>query len=334
MYLFFLLAIFYSCTGEDLFYDAIFQNIDRTIDAPPAGPFAPMTPDSIPSEQTDTPVGTGCTTNGGKANESGLKTWCWNDITLPTYSGKKGVSFSNGQLVIDSECNQNALSIVDGQLHFFVDPINPPVDKSWCSRDFNMRAEVRTRPWDVRNPLGTEEWFGWSYRFGDNYVIDQHNLWKFFQVYPGPVGLSSQISFEIIHKDQFKGHPAGEIYFLNSADTNKYNPTGVIPKAGETLDIVINVIWRDSSNGFLKVWINDNIVYEKQVATTSPDQPWGGNAKWGIYKRAWENAGQVQKSLDQGITQLKTSIGNLRMITRFPGDVNYGKNSYSEVAPR
>jgi len=276
-----------------------------------------------------------CSTNGGEANESGLKTWCWSDITLPTYSGTKGVSFSNGELVIDSECNVNALSIDNGQLHFFVDPINPPVDKSWCSRDYNMRAEVRTRPWDVRNPLGTEEWFGWSYTFGDDYIIDQNNQWKCFQVYPGPEGLSTNIALEIIHGDQFNGHQAGELYITRHSGSNvTYFPSGITPRAGDTLDIVVQVIWGDSSNGLYKVWINGGLLLNQQAATTHPNTPWGGNAKWGIYKRAWENVEQVQKSLNQGITHVNTSMGNLRMITRFPGDVNYGKNSYSEVVPR
>jgi hypothetical protein len=84
----------------------------------------------------------------------------------------------------------------------------------------------------------------------------------------------------------------------------------------------------------LQVWINDKKVYDKQVATIYSDYPWGGNAKWGIYKWPWRNAERVQQSLDQGITHLETFMGPLRMITRKPGDVDYLKDSYSEVRPR
>ncbi len=274
-----------------------------------------------------------CTTNGGKANESGLKTWCWNDITLPTYSGTKGVSFSDDQLFIDSECNENALSIVDNQLHFFVDPNNPPVDTSWCERDFNMRAEIRTNSWNVKHPIGTEEWFGWSYAFGNNYIIDQNNEWLFFQVHPAIVGESPHMELLVNNDSQFSGHDAGEIYVVNKGNYPDNHPTGITPVAGETLDIVVHAVWGDESNGLLQVWINGQSVYDKQVRTIYAAYPWGGNAKWGIYKWPWADEAGVLASAAQGITSLETYMGPLRIITRKPGDIDYLTDSYSLVAP-
>lgn len=274
-----------------------------------------------------------CITKGGKANESGLKKWCWSDMTLPNYSGSKGKSFNDDQLTIDSECNENAVSIVDGQLHFFVDPVNPPVDTSWCERDFNMRAEIRTNSWNVKHPMGTEEWFGWSYTFGNNYIIDNNNQWLFFQVHHAVVGDSPQMELMVIKDGQFSGHDAGEIYVVNNANNSEYHPTGITPVAGETLDIVVHTIWSDASNGLLQVWINGNQIYNKQVATVYEAHPWGGNAKWGIYKWPWANESGVQKSLEQGITSMETHMGPLRMITRKPGDTDYLTDSYNLVAP-
>lgn len=273
-----------------------------------------------------------CDTHGGKAGDSGLKVWCWGDIDIPDYSSSKGVGFSQGQLKIDSECYEKQVTKQGAELRFHVAPTNPGVGR-WCSRDFNMRAEIRTAPWNVRHAKGTEEWFGWSYRFGDNYEIDQDNQWKFFQVHPGIAGESPQIGLEIINENQFKGHGAGEIYVTNATTSQKYVPTGIIPKAGETLRLVVRVIWGDASNGLLQVWINGDKIYDKQVSTIYSKYPWGGNAKWGIYKWPWTNGDRVQKSRRQGLTHLETFMGPLRVITRRPGDVDYGKDSYAEVVP-
>jgi PKD repeat protein len=274
-----------------------------------------------------------CVTKGGKANESGLKTWCWDDISLPTYSNSKGESFSNNQLTIDSECNENALSISDGELHFFVDPVNPPTDTTWCVEDFNMRAEVRTNPWQVQHPLGTEEWFGWSYTFGDDYKIDTSSPFLFFQLQQGVPG-SPPIELAVVPSSLY-GASNGEVAVLNFANLTETDRTltGFIPNAGTTLDIVVHVVHDLGSKGLLQVWINGSQVYNKQVGTVYEASPWGGNAKFGIYKWKWREASGVQLSANQGITHLKTSMGTLRIITRKPTDADYLTDSFSLVAP-
>ena len=273
-----------------------------------------------------------CSTGGGKAGDTGLKVWCWQNISIPNYAGSKGVSFSQGDLTIDSECDEQQVSKDGNQLKFCVDPTNPGV-KSWCSRDFNMRAEIRTSPWNIKHPKGTEEWFGWSYTFGEDYIIDKNNQWLFWQVHPAVVGESPHTELTVIKDGQFSGHDAGEVYIVNAANDHEYVPTGITPQAGETLDIVVHAIWGDTSNGLLEVWINGKKLYNKQVATVYANYPWGGNAKWGIYKWPWSESSGVQKSNQQGITQLETFMGPLRMITRKPGDLDYKKDSYSQVAP-
>ena len=289
-----------------------------------------------PEENSTTPEennNSNCVTNGGLAGDTGLKTWCWESVTLPQYFGSKGVSFSNGELVIDSECYEQQITKVGNQLKFRVNPTTPEVG-SWCSRDYNMRAEIRTAPWNIRHPKGTEEWFGWSYTFGNDYVVDQNNQWLFWQVHHGVVGDSPQTELMIIKDGQFNGHNAGEIYVVNNVtDGEKYNPTGIKPTAGQKLDIVVHVVWDDASNGLLQVWINGQSVYDKQVATVYSSSPWGGNAKWGIYKWPWASSNGVQQSQQQGITHLETFMGNLRIITRQPGNSDYLHDSFSLVAP-
>ena len=270
---------------------------------------------------------------GGKANDTGLKTWYWQDVVLPASSGIKENSFSNGELKVDSECHDQQVTRIGNQLKFTVNPTHPKVDTS-CSRKYNMRAEIRTSPWNVRHKTGIEEWFGWSYTFGEGYKIDRHNQWLFFQVHPGIQGVSPQIEFSIIKDGQSTDHTAGEIFIVNAANNKEYRPTGITPKAGETLDLVTHIIYGNARQGLLQVWIDGVNVYNERVATVYPDYPWGGNAKWGIYKWPWSKVEGVRKSKEQGIDSLETFMGPLRIITRAPHDKDYLKNGYFLVAPR
>lgn len=342
MFLLIVFAICYACTDDDIFNEVISQNIEEVLNSAPEAFFEPIISDTIPQSLIDTTavintqeIGDriACGTGGGMAFDTGQKAWCWDDITIPEYTNKKGVALSNNQLYVDSECYEKQVTNVGNRLRFSINPTTPSTDKNWCSRDFNMRAEIRTAPWNIRHPLGTEEWFGWSYTFGKDYVIDKNNQWLFFQVHHGVVGDSPQTELMVIKDGQFKGHDAGEIYVVNNANYPDYHPTGIVPKAGEKLDIVVHAVWGDTSNGLLQVWINGQNIYDEQVATVYATHPWGGNAKWGIYKWPWANESGVQKSLQRGITHLETYMGPLRMITRRPGDVDYLTDSYSLVAP-
>lgn len=273
-----------------------------------------------------------CATGGGYAGDTGAKVWCWDTIDIPDYSGTKGVGFSNKELYVDSQCYEEQVTIEGNRMKFRIDPTSNVGD--WCSEDYNMRAEIRTAPWDIRHPKGTEEWFGWDYTFGNDYIIDKNSQWLFFQVHNAVRGLPPHIELMVIKDNQFNGHSAGEIYVVNNATSGtKYNPTGITPRAGNKLDIVVHTIWGDSSNGKFQVWINGSKVYDKQEATIYSAYPWAGNAKWGIYKWPWRNDDGVSKSLQQGLTHMETSMGTLRMITRKPGDTDYGKDSYSKVFP-
>jgi len=275
-----------------------------------------------------------CETRGGMADENGLKVWCWNTIGIPEYTGRAGIKFAQGQLKIASECNEKQVSIVKDRLSFSVDPIAPPPG-DWCRNKYNMRAEITTVPWKIKHEKGTEEWFGWDYTLGENYRVDKEAPWSFFQVHPGVTGIPPHTSLMIVSKGQMKGHNAGEVFVANSAtDSNKYKATGFLPRPGETFNIVVHAIWGDASNGLLQVWINGVSVYDQQVATVYSDYPWGGNAKWGIYKWRWRDESYVQKSIEQGITKLQTSMGSLRILTRTPDHPEYGKDAYFSVEPQ
>ena len=325
-----LLLIFLSCGKDDLGINKTLDNNNDARNLEIQDGFTGKSNDSISSKTGFNKIQ--CGQGGGKANKTGAKIWCWNDLNIPNYSNKKGVELAGGDLFIDSECYEKQILSSGDMLKFRLDPTNPAT-QSWCGRDFNMRAEIRTAPWNIRHSKGTEEWFGWSYTFGENYKIDKNNQWKFFQVHPGITGQPPQIGLEITHETQFWDHPGGEIYVTNAGGSLNYSPTGVVPKAGQTINIVVHVVWGDDTNGLLQVWIDDKKVYDKQVSTVLADYPWGGNAKWGIYKWPWAKADAVVKSKEQGIESLETYMGSLRIVTRKPGDSNYKKDAYEIVRP-
>lgn len=271
-----------------------------------------------------------CAVGGGLASDTGSKIWCWSDLHIPKYNGKT-TTFNNGELGFDSECIENQITKVGNELRFYVD-VKASI-QSWCNNKFNMRAELLTRPWEVRSPLGTEEWFGWSYRFGDGYKIDKKNDWVMFQVHHGISG-SPPISL-FINRANAHGGVAGEVIVANNTlnGIKKYSTTGVIPLAGEKLSIVVHTIWDHVENGVLQVWINGSLVHDSKTSTVYPDFPWGGNAKWGVYAHHWRNRNAVQESLNQGISNIETFIGTIRMITRKSGEPLYGTDAYKKVVP-
>ena len=279
----------------------------------------------------------GCVTNGGKANDTGLKTWCWGDIDVPSGSTTGRDSFSAGQLALNVECSANQVVQEGDRLKFKLNPTSPS-PASWCNNDFNLRSEIRTMPWGVRNQSGTEEWFGWDYKFDEGYKIDQTNDWIAFQIHDGVVGHGPQLAL-LVNRANAHGGDAGEI-IVNTPHLSsnlRYNPTGIIPVAGQKLKIVVHVIWGNASTGLLEVWIDDVLVHSVQNSTIYSGSNWGGNAKWGIYAHQWRNAtgnSSVASSAEQGITDLVISMGALRMITRNSSDPDYKKDSYQEVVPK
>jgi hypothetical protein len=200
-----------------------------------------------------------------------------------------------------------------------------------------MRSEIRTMPWNVDHASGTEEWFGFSYTFGNNYKIDGTGNWLFWQVHEGSIGASPLLSLQIDGRTA-SSYDLGELVLVNAAqpignNNNSIYGTNIVPVAGQTLDIVIHVIWGNDSNGLWEVWINGALVHSLQAKTVRTANPVGGNAKWGIYKHKWRNQSGVDASAAIGVTDMEMFMGPLRIITRRPGDAGYGSNSYDEVAP-
>ncbi|PKA98764.1 PKD repeat protein [Flavobacteriaceae bacterium MAR_2009_75] len=274
-----------------------------------------------------------CSVGGGYANDTGEKIWCWNNVSIPNYSNTDGYNFSNNELKISSECYERQVTKEGNRIKFKVSP-QSPTPGSWCNNNYNMRAEISTLPWKVNHPKGTEEWMGWSYTFGSNYKIDEKVQWLFYQAHEGTNGQNPLIAFWVINDGGAGSKVPGEIHVVNSTESkNKYYSTGIIPRAGQTVDIVVHVVWGDNNDGLLQVWMNGNKVHDKKERTVRASNPVGGNPKWGIYKWPWREKSFVDQSAANGINTLETYMGTLRMITRRPGDADYGKDAYSAVAP-
>ncbi len=276
-----------------------------------------------------------CNTNGGFAGDSGLKTWCWGDIDVPSGSSSGRDSFSQGQLALSVECSANQVVKEGNRLKFVVNPTSPAA-ASWCNNNYNLRSEIRTMPWNIDLPSGTEEWIGFSYGFGDSYVADPVNNWVFYQAHEGSEGKNPLISLQV-NSRATNNHKTGEIVVVNAAHEGTYNiyhGTNVIPKAGETVDIVLHIIWADDNTGLLEVWINGNKLVDEQTRTVYRSSRVGGNSKFGIYKASWRSASGIQNSANHGVRNLETFMGPLRIITRKSNDSNYRKYSYNDVVPR
>ncbi len=292
-----------------------------------------------------------CITNTGKSFDSGLKTWCWYDYQWPDpQPDMKTFKHSDETLAITNECNNYQVVNHGEWLKFHLNPSVSP--EPWCDDDnpgdtTNFRAEISTRPWSACNPIGTEEWIGFSYKWGDDYIVDIENPWLFWQCYPGqsstcyPNAVIPNPPLSLIVKDDlpyYNNGVPGEILVHQSSltdPTQHYSATGVVPTAGQVHDFVIHVIWGDQNSGLLEIWIDGVKVYTKQGATVFPQIPVGGNHKFGIYKWDWRTNAGISSSAAIGITEMTAYMSNLRILTHLPGDPLLDSNvAYSQVDPQ
>jgi hypothetical protein len=279
-----------------------------------------------------------CYTNTGKASETGLRVWCWQDVKITEDLDSATNFFSSNHLAVNSHCNKGMVTGSGDRLYFKVNPTTP-MAQEWCKYDFNYRAEIREHPSDVNHSVGTEQWFGWDYKFGDNYEADAFNEWIMWQVHGSFKSPPNPLISLWIAKTDFAKHTnsAGEIFVTNAAiktDKAKYTSTGITPVAGQTLKIVTHVIWGDEYTGLYEVWIDDVLIYSEKERTVYKEEPEGGYAKWGIYKWKWQSEANVMASVKANISELNTSMGPLRVLMKRPGDADYGKNAYNLVVPK
>lgn len=264
-------------------------------------------------------------------DDSDVKTWKWDEVILPLYNWQEGVTFG-GNLHVDVEYDFNGISIVDDELRFHMDP-NFPIPAATTESRHNFRSEIRTAPWRIHHPLGTEQWIGWQYTFGSSYVIDPTSPITIFQNHPGIRGKTPIFEIEIAKASESNNTVGGEIQVVNKGGGDRI-AYPITPKAGETLDVVIHVVYGLGSTGLLQVWLNGEMVYDRKVSTVFDGYEWGGNNKWGIYHHTFNgNPEAVQASLDIGAGKVELAMGTLRMLTRTPEHHEYQTNAYHFVKP-
>jgi len=188
----------------------------------------------------------------------------------------------------------------DGRLNFALNATKP-VPPSDSKHNYNYRSEIRDSPSNVDHPIGTEQWWGFDYKFGDDYKADIMP-WVLWQTHGSFRNPSSPMTSLQIGPENYAGTSStqGELFVANSAIlTGKTNvePTGIIPIAGQTLKIVVHVVWGDDNTGLYQVWVDGVQVYNKQERTVYVEQPMGGYWKIGIYKWRWQEAKVIKKSI-------------------------------------
>ena len=262
-------------------------------------------------------------------NTAMVNTWLWNNITIPPYTYPDGTAFGNG-LYTNTAYDPMGVSIVGDRMRFNLNPFDP-VPSPTFSSPHNYRSEIHTDPWQINHPLGTEQWIGWRYYFSDDYVIDPTSPITIFQNHPGIGGLSPMIELEIAAFDDPPSAQGGEIQVVNVNGRIIYPVT---PVAGDSLDVVIHLIYGLGNNGLTQVWLNGVLYHDKVEQTVYTDYPWGGNNKWGIYHHTFKNSpSDVQSSKDAGAGYVELFMGPLRLLTRTPSDPEYQMDAYNLVNP-
>lgn len=323
----------WSCSDEDLLQDTLVSTNKPSIDISSEN-ITGTKSDSVEQQQNTSRLpeteNLPCSTGSKSADESGAKVWCWDNISVP----EEGF-FDNHKLFISSHCSLGMVKEREGRLYFKVNPTTPTAPAT-CGAEFNYRAEIREHPSDVDYPVGTEQWWGFDYKFGDDYVPDELPwiLWQTHGSFSNPASPMTNLQ---LAPTNYNGsvNPVGELFVVNNtpATGRKFTPVGIIPKAGQTLKIVIHLVWGDEGNGLYEVWIDGVQVYRKQERTVYTEQPYGGYWKIGIYKWRWKTDENVLASVQRNISELNTSIGTLRTIMRKPQDLDYGVDAYSLVFP-
>lgn len=257
-----------------------------------------------------------------------VKTYAWDQFSLPNYSWDVFTSLGP-DIAVDVNYDSTSLSLTGGKIRFRLTPDSPPPPRT--TEAFNFRSEIRTHPWNIQHPLGTEQWIGWRYIFGTSYQVDQTAPITIYQSHHGVEGLSPAVELELAAFNRPFPALGGEIQIANHA-INSRIPLPIKPEAGDTLDIVIHLIHGDESEGLLQVWIDGTLQYNVQDRTVYPEYEWGGNSKWGIYHHSHQNNPTgVANTQAEGISEVELFLDTLRILTRTPSDPNYLAEAYEDV---
>lgn len=273
---------------------------------------------------------------GGRANAYGYFHWPFEnvDINITNNATENSGYVSSQEFDHSHHYATNGISKVSNEIRFLL--VAQDGNEVGEAEDGNYRQEYAEAEWDSRKVLGTQEFVGFTYRFGSGYIPDTACEWLFWQNKTIDSGVSSSPAMEIVVASTgLYGATGGEIIVKHDAgNTSNRTLTGIIPVANQTLNIVLEMIHDEVVNGLFKVWINDVLVHNVQDRTVYTDRLWGGNNKFGIYKFPWKNQVDIDASDALGITQLETFLGQLRIYRLRPGSHITSEQGINIVKPR
>lgn len=273
---------------------------------------------SIQSQEME-PLELSCVHSPGLSNTySVVKSWCWDEYIIDDSSG---TTQEGGYIEVAATDTGTVTNFGDNQLQFYVDP---------SDSSNNYRSEIYVNPWPIQHAPGVEEWFGMSYIFTDDYVMDSESASLIFQNHNGVTGQTPL--FAIWITDNNGSFTPGEISIVNNVTSGDvYNPTGIVPVAGQALDIVGHVVYGDDGSGLLQIWIGDVLMHDEQERTIRASHPYGGNMKWGVYKFDWvDNPTGVTESAGVGVFDAKILMGTLKILTRASGNPDIGADEIAD----
>ncbi|MBK8505593.1 MAG: heparin lyase I family protein [Saprospiraceae bacterium] len=210
-------------------------------------------------------------------------------------------------------------------MRFYLKPT--PLDQ-WPLGEATHRAELAPReksPFPRYPREGEERWYGFSVLFPEEFVFapvgfENDLRFMFAQWQHGSEG-SPAIALEV-HGDKIGVSRSEGV----SLDTRFVPPVfiGNITK-GKWMDFVLQIKW-SKTDGFARVWVNDQLRYEEpEIQTIYNNLDIGGGFKIGIYHWRWKIKESVQNSLAVGITSREIYMDEIREFL--------GNDAYDVVAP-
>jgi hypothetical protein len=288
----------------------------------------------------------------------GLKQYTWADTDYvspggpadpPTFAGGDWIpdTAHAGGMISDSDAYSRQWGTRSIRAHVDADaPFAAGVTEPVAG---NYRAEIRTTPWHDPVPMGTEQWFGFSYYFPSDYIHDTASRSTLMQLHAGTMGPPVEL-FHFVPAD-YDGEYGAQLAIGRDWGTYDGGPnpdgleefavTPIEPQAGNWYDFVVHTVWDAGAgtNGLTELWVNGNQYYSATGANTfdsdpnDPALPYGGTLKLGWYKWPWREQAAIDASSAVGAEEVELYIGPVRILTN-PANAHVGQAGFDCVTPR
>jgi hypothetical protein len=241
------------------------------------------------------------------------------------------------------------------RIRFYVKPTSPTSSLVGTQYPYHHRAEFTRYPWTLNLPYKTEEWVGFSYIFptaSEGFTQNQTPV-SIYQNHAGRVGTSTEnppaFYIEIAYPGQlwsywdpnYRTPYGGELMIVNNVRGIRWVVPGVRVVAGARINIIIQAVYGNGSDGLLNIWVNGKLaefpgnstVARGNVGSTVwPNNPVGGNSKFGIYHHQLKSKAGVDKNYAKGHTNMVMWMTDWNDVFRKPTDWDYkNTNAYAAV---